>query len=114
MAMSEPELFTIAVAQADIDDLASGCTARWPADPGNPGGRYEATRDFMDDLVHYWADTYDWRAIEADMNRYEHYRVSIDGIPIHFQRVRGTGPNPMPLDPHARLALDVLGFAQGG
>ena len=31
------------------------------------------------------------------MNRFEHSRVSIDGVPVHFLRRRGTGPSPMPL-----------------
>jgi pimeloyl-ACP methyl ester carboxylesterase len=40
---------------------------------------------------------YDWRAVEAAMNGYENFLVDIDGIPVHFLRVRGAGPDPMPL-----------------
>jgi pimeloyl-ACP methyl ester carboxylesterase len=31
------------------------------------------------------------------MNRFEHYRVEIDGIPIHYVHERGRGPAPQPL-----------------
>lgn len=95
---AEPVPFTVDIDQAELDDLKDRLhRTRWPADPGNPGGRYGATREWMGDLVSYWADEYDWRAVEAQMNRYDHYKVRIDGIPIHFMRVPGKGPNPMPL-----------------
>lgn len=98
MTAPTPEPFEIAIPQSELDDLRERLhRTRWPADPGNPGGRYGATREWMGDLVSHWADTYDWRAVEAKMNAYDHYKVSIDGIPIHFQRVPGKGPNPMPL-----------------
>src|SRR5690349_20236574 len=48
-------------------------------------------------MVHDWAESYDWRAYEAAMNELPNYRVEIDGIPIHFVHVRGTGSNPMPI-----------------
>lgn len=96
--MSELTPFTIAIPQADVEDLHNRLRrTRWPADAGNPGGRYGATREWVADLVHYWAETYDWRAVEAEMNRYEHFRVEIDGVPVHFMRIPGQGPNPMPL-----------------
>jgi len=38
---------------------------RWPADPGNPDGRYGAPKEWVADLVTYWAESYDWRAVEA-------------------------------------------------
>ncbi len=98
MTAPTPEPLEIAVPQQELDDLRARLErTRWPADPGNPGGRYGATREWMGDLVHHWAYNYDWRAVEAKMNAYDHYKVSIDGIPIHFQRVPGKGPNPMPL-----------------
>ena len=96
--MAELKPFTIDIPQTELDELRQRLHhTRWPADPGNPDGRYGATAAWMADLVSYWADTYDWRAVEAEMNRYQHHRVDIDGIPIHFMRIPGRGPNPMPL-----------------
>jgi len=96
MAAARP--FTIDIPQQDLDDLRQRLRrTRWPADPGNPGGRYGAPRDWVEELVRYWAEDHDWRAVEAEMNGHEHLLVDIDGIPVHFLRARGTGPSPLPL-----------------
>ena len=89
---------TIEVPQAELDDLHERLgRVRWPVDPGNLDGRYGAQRSFVEDLVTYWRDAYDWRAVEAEMNTFDHQRVVIDGIPIHFMRVPGHGPDPTPI-----------------
>ncbi|MDA3038320.1 MAG: epoxide hydrolase [Actinomycetota bacterium] len=96
--MTQRKPFLIDIRQADIDDLHERLDrVRWPADPGNPDGRYGAPRSFIEPLVHHWRHEYDWRAVEARMNAYEHYRVVIDGVPIHYMRVPGKGPNPTPI-----------------
>ncbi|MCC6435201.1 MAG: epoxide hydrolase [Acidimicrobiales bacterium] len=96
--MVQPTPFRIDIAQSELDELQARLRrTRWPADPGNPDGRYGATAEWMADLVHHWAEEYDWRAVEARMNAYDHQRVEIDGVPIHFMRVPGTGPSPMPI-----------------
>ena len=43
-------------------------------------------------MVDYWLDGFDWRAHEAAMNAFPHFRVELDGVPIHFVHVRGQGP----------------------
>lgn len=96
--MTAAKPFTIDIPQAELDDLHDRLQrTRWPVDPGNDDGRYGATREWMEDLLGYWRDTYDWRAVEAKMNAYEHFVVEIDDIPIHFMRRQGTGPSPTPL-----------------
>jgi pimeloyl-ACP methyl ester carboxylesterase len=96
--MNDVRPFTIDVPQGELDELRRRLLAtRWPDDPGNPDGRYGAPRERVEDLVGYWADTFDWRAVEARMNGYPNYRTEIDGIPIHFLRMPGRGPEPMPL-----------------
>lgn len=93
-----PTPLTVDIPQADLDDLRDRLRrTRWPVDPGNPDGRYGAPRDWMEGLVRYWADEYDWRSVEAAMNRYDHFRVELDGVPIHYLKVAGKGPKPMPL-----------------
>jgi pimeloyl-ACP methyl ester carboxylesterase len=97
-AVANAERYRIDVPQADLDDLRDRLhRTRWPADPGNPASRYGADRAWIENLVRYWADEYDWRAVEAEMNAYPNYRVDIDGVPIHFIHVPGKGPNPIPV-----------------
>ena len=96
--MPEPAPFTIDIPQADLDDLRDRLRrTRWPADPGNPDGRYGAAAPWMHDLVHHWTEEFDWRAVEARMNSVDQYLVELEGIPIHFQRVPGQGPDPIPI-----------------
>jgi pimeloyl-ACP methyl ester carboxylesterase len=98
LQMAEARPFTIDIPQADLDDLHYRLErTRWPHDVGNPEGAYGAPRGYVEELVSYWRDSYDWRAVEAQMNSYDQQMVEIDGVPIHFMRVRGKGPNPTPL-----------------
>jgi hypothetical protein len=98
VAPPTPAPFSVAIPHADLDDLRRRLAAtRWPADPGNPAGRYGAPRDRVADLVAHWAGPYDWRAVEAEMNRYPQFLVDLDGVPVHYLQVPGTGPAPLPL-----------------
>ena len=81
--------------RADLDDRLA--RIRWPLDPGNEDWRYGTNRAWLEELVDYWRNGYDWRVHEAAMNRFEHYRVVLDEVPIHYIHRRGVGPDPMPL-----------------
>jgi hypothetical protein len=70
---------------------------RWPDDAGNADWYYGVNRAYLQELVDYWRSGYDWRKAEAAMNAYEHYRVEVEGVPVHFMRKPGVGPDPMPL-----------------
>lgn len=93
-----PEPFTIAVPDAVLADLHDRLrNTRWPQDPGNGDWRYGTSRTYLEPFIQYWLDQYDWRKQEAAMNRFEHFRVTIDDVPVHYLRRRGSGPNPVPL-----------------
>jgi Epoxide hydrolase N terminus len=70
---------------------------RWPEDAGNQDWYYGVNRAYLQELVDYWRTDYDWRKAEAAINAYEHYRVEVDGVPVHFMRRPGVGPKPTPL-----------------
>jgi pimeloyl-ACP methyl ester carboxylesterase len=72
-------------------------TTKWPLDAGNDDGYYGVPRSYLQQLVAYWADGFDWRNAEAQINAYEHYRVDVGGVPVHFMRKPGVGPDPTPL-----------------
>lgn len=95
---SEIESFRVDVPEAVLEDLARRLEmTRWPRDFANHDWRYGANVDYLRILVDHWRSAYDWRAREAMMNRFPHFRTTIDGLPIHFVHVRGRGPAPMPL-----------------
>ncbi|MDX2973305.1 epoxide hydrolase family protein [Kribbella solani] len=81
-----------------LDDLRRRLRAtKWQLDAGNEDGFYGVPRSRLQPLVEYWADGYDWPAAERAMNVYDHYRVDVSGIPVHFLHRPGVGPRPIPL-----------------
>ncbi len=95
-----PEIqpFEINVSDKDLDDLELRLSlARWPKD--SPGERWEygTDREYLKELIEYWRNKYDWRAHEAELNRFEHFKTTIDGQLIHFVHHKGKGDSPLPL-----------------
>jgi pimeloyl-ACP methyl ester carboxylesterase len=92
------EPFEIAIPEADLEELRMRLARiRWADDFGNEDWRYGVERCWLEDMIRYWREDYDWRAQEREMNRFAHFRVTIDGVPLHFLHVPGKGANPMPL-----------------
>ena len=94
----EPERIHIefgADAVADLRDRLAG--TRWPGDYGNDDWRYGANQEWMQETLDYWRDGFDFTAFESALNRWDHYRVVLDDVPIHYLHARGNGPAPVPL-----------------
>ncbi|MCX4091878.1 epoxide hydrolase family protein [Nocardia sp. alder85J] len=70
---------------------------RWPLDAGNEDWYYGVERSYLQELAEYWRTGYDWRAAERAINAYRHHRVDLGGVPVHFLRKPGVGPDPKPL-----------------
>jgi len=93
-----PERFSIDIPQTRLDDLAQRLErVRWAPEIANHDWRYGTNGAYLRELVAYWRERFDWRAAEKAMNAFAHYRVRIGGVPIHFMRVPGRGPRPLPL-----------------
>ena len=54
-------------------------------------------RGFLQQLVRYWLQDYDWAARRGVLNRLPHFRAEIDGYGVHFLHFKGLGPAPVPL-----------------
>jgi pimeloyl-ACP methyl ester carboxylesterase len=94
----QKEAFRIAVPDSVLDDLSQRLSrAHWPVDFANDNWAYGTNRDYLERLVKYWRDGYDWRKHEQQINSFSHYKVTIDDIPVHFIHERGKGPKPIPL-----------------
>jgi pimeloyl-ACP methyl ester carboxylesterase len=98
MPAAEVSPFEIRIAQPALDDLTDRLRrTRFADDFGNDDWSFGVPRAYLEELVAYWRDDFDWRAQESSMNLHEHRRVDIDGMPIHFVHARGRGPDPVPL-----------------
>jgi pimeloyl-ACP methyl ester carboxylesterase len=49
---------------------------------------------YLRSLLAHWADGFDWRAAERDLNRWPHYLADIAGQRVHFLHVRAAGGRP--------------------
>ena len=95
MATAVP--YTIDIPQADLDHLRSRlANTRWADDFANVDWTYGVERKWLQEMVRYWRDEYDWRRAEAAMNARPNFVVDLDGVPIHFQHVRSTAATTRP------------------
>ena len=89
--------FTLAVPQADLEDLSRRIDqTRWPDaetvddwTQGAPPAKVKA-------LVDHWRHRFDWRRCEAMLNDRGLYKTSVDGLGIHFLHVRSKHENALP------------------
>jgi pimeloyl-ACP methyl ester carboxylesterase len=94
----EVEPFAIAVDDEVIADLRTRIrSARLPdAAPGEPWGQ-GTDLEYLRDVLAYWADGFDWRARERELNELTHFRAQVDGVRIHFVHERARGGGGIPL-----------------
>lgn len=92
------EPFRIEVPEPVLVDLRERLgRTRFPRVVRGAGWSYGTDLAFMQDLVGYWLDGYDWRAQEALLNRWPHFRADVDGCALHFVHVRSPHPGALPL-----------------
>jgi pimeloyl-ACP methyl ester carboxylesterase len=90
--------FTIQVDNAVLTDLKQRLArTRWPDEISASDWDYGTNLAYLQELVTYWHDTFDWRAQEQLLNSFPQFKADIDGQGIHFIHVKGKGTNPLPL-----------------
>ncbi len=90
--------FTVAVPDAEIQDLKQRLArTRWPSAETVSDWSQGVRLQNAQALVAYWAQEYDWRRFESELNRFPQFLTTIDGLDIHFIHVRSQNPNAMPL-----------------
>jgi pimeloyl-ACP methyl ester carboxylesterase len=95
--------FQIDVPQADLDDLrARLLRTRWPEPATEDGWAQGVPLDYARDLSGYWANAYDWRRCEAELNARSQHLVPVDGggtdtVDVHVLEAPSPHPGALPL-----------------
>src|SRR5215207_5733509 len=90
--------FRIDVPEADLVDLRQRIVAmRWPEQETVTDASQGVQLATTQALARYWATEYDWRKVEARLNRLPQFITEIDGLDIHFIHVKSPHENALPL-----------------
>jgi len=92
------EAFAIHIGDDVLSDLRARIrNTRWP--PPAPGGPWEQGTDlaFLRSFLDHWADRFDWRKQESELNSFRQFRADVDGVPIHFVHERARRGPGVPL-----------------
>ena len=96
--------FTIDVPDAVLDDLRSRLhNTRWPEAELVDDWSQGTPLAYLQDVSRYWADSYDWRAREAALNRFDQFTTTVpshdsgDDFDLHFVHQRSPHPDALPL-----------------
>ncbi|MFW0789838.1 epoxide hydrolase family protein [Gordonia sp. CPCC 205333] len=90
--------FTVAIDQADLDDLNSRLAhTRLPQPAPGDDWDYGTPNQYLSEMVELWRNGFDWRAVEATMNSFDHFRTEIDGQTVHFLHIQSPVADATPL-----------------
>jgi len=91
-------LFRLEVPASVLDDLQQRLSrTRLPDEPPLEPWSTGTSVGYLERLLDYWRDGFDWRAQETKLNAFRQFTVPLAGIDVHFIHEEGKGPNPMPL-----------------
>jgi len=90
--------FTIAVPQADLDDLRRRIRdTRLPERETVTDASQGVQLHVVEALARYWAEEHDWRSVESRLNDLPQFVTEIDGLDIHFIHVRSPHAEALPM-----------------
>ena len=98
MSRPKPTPFQLSIPDNVLEDLQDRLSsARLPDEPPLEPWSTGTSVAYMQRLIVYWRNGFDWRAQEAMLNRFRQFTVAMEGIKVHFIHEHGKGPAPMPL-----------------
>jgi pimeloyl-ACP methyl ester carboxylesterase len=90
--------FRIQVPDAVLRDLKARLErARFADEFPDAGWDYGTNLNYIQSLMTYWRDRYDWRAQERRLNRFSQFKTNIGGLDIHFIHQKSADPGALPL-----------------
>jgi pimeloyl-ACP methyl ester carboxylesterase len=90
--------FRIAFPEEELTALRRRLEAtRWPERETVDDDSQGVPLATMQELVHHWTTSYDWRACEAKLDALPNFVTEIDGLDIHFIHVRSKHEDALPM-----------------
>lgn len=90
--------FRIEIPRGELDELkARLADTRWPIQPEGSGWERGVPLDYLQGLVAYWRNGFDWVKEEAELNRLAHYMTEVDGQDFHYVHMKSPEPDALPL-----------------
>ncbi|RKS77866.1 pimeloyl-ACP methyl ester carboxylesterase [Motilibacter peucedani] len=90
--------FAVAVPDDALADLTTRLAlTRWPSDETVDDWSQGVRSSHLRSLVERWANDYDWRRFESELNRLPQFLTTIDGLDIHVIHVKSKNPGALPL-----------------
>jgi hypothetical protein len=90
--------FRVAIPQADIATMKRRIgETRWADTQPVADDSQGVRRQTLEPLMRYWAGTYDWRRVEAQLNALPMFMTRIDGLDIQFIHVRSRHAGAFPM-----------------
>ena len=80
---------------ADLQDRLS--RTRLPDQIPGSGWDYGTDGAYLQELLTYWQDGFDWRAQEQILNQFDHFRTALDRVDLHFIHQRSPVEDATPL-----------------
>ena len=90
--------FCIDFGEEQMDDLRRriSCT-RFPRPWNNENWTLGTDSDYLQTLLDYWRDGYDWSRKQRELNQYPQFTCELDGLTIHFFHIPASRKGAMPL-----------------
>jgi pimeloyl-ACP methyl ester carboxylesterase len=70
---------------------------RWPDEAPGVAWEQGTDRGYLRHMLTYWAEEFDWRAQERELNALRQFRAELDGVQIHFVHEPATRGGGIPL-----------------
>jgi len=90
--------FTIAIPDSAIQDLQRRlANTRLPDQIPGTSWEYGTDLAYLEELLDYWQNDFDWRKQEAELNQLDQFTTEVDGLTMHFIHQRSPNPDAIPL-----------------
>jgi pimeloyl-ACP methyl ester carboxylesterase len=90
---TSPVAFTPALSEPRLADLHQRLgNINWPHIVGDDDWCYGVPGAWLKDMAAYWREEWQWSRAASAMQAWPHYRVTIDGIPLHYLYAAASNP----------------------